>query len=107
MKDLLIDALNFSILSVEDRPFRTYQARGNVADKSAESSEKLSDQPSEPKGKLSDRPPRAIEFGDFRTVNGVLVPFSISTKLMGQETLTIHLSSVVFNSNLSSEDFKN
>jgi hypothetical protein len=107
VKDLLIDALNFSILSVEDRPFRTYQARGNVVDKSAESSEKLSDQPSEPKGKLSDRPARAIEFGDFRTANGVLVPFSISTKLMGQETLTIHLSSVVFNSNLSSEDFKN
>jgi len=85
VKDLLIDALNFSILSVEDRPFRTYEKGG----------------------KSSDKPSRAIEFGDFRTVNGVLVPFSISTKLMGQQTLSIRLTSVAFNSNLSPEDFKN
>lgn len=85
VKDLLIDALSFSILSVEDRPFQTYEAGG----------------------KPSDKPSREIDFEDFRTVNGVLVPFSISTKLMGQETLSIHLTSVVLNSNLSPVDFKN
>jgi len=85
VKDLLIDALNFSILSVEDRPFQIYEAGG----------------------KPSDKPSREIEFGDFRTVNGVLVPFSIRTKLIGQETLSIHLTSVVLNSNLSLADFKN
>lgn len=95
VKDLLIDALNFSILSVEDRPFRTYQSK------------RLFDKPSEAGKKLSDKPSRAIEFGDFRTVNGVLVPFSISTKLLGQPTLSIHLTSVAFNSNLNPEDFEN
>jgi hypothetical protein len=85
VKDLLVDALNFSILSVEDRPFQTY----------------------EPGGKPSDKPSREIEFGDFRTVNGVLVPFSISTKLMGQRTLSIQLTSVAFNGNLTPDNFKN
>jgi hypothetical protein len=96
VKELLIDALNFSILSVEDRPFRTYEAKRKLSDKTAEADRKLSDKPS-----------REIEFGDFRTVNGVLVPFSISTRLMGQPTLSIHLTNVSFNSNLSAEDFKN
>jgi hypothetical protein len=66
-KDLLIDALTFSIVSVGDRPFRTYDA-GH---------------------KPSDKPSREINFGDFRAVRGIQVPFSITTKLMGQETLTI------------------
>jgi hypothetical protein len=85
VKDLLIDAFRFSILSVEDRPFRTYEAGG----------------------KPSDKPSRAIEYGDFRIVNGVLVPFSISTKLMGQPTMSIHLTRVSFNSNLGAADFEN
>jgi hypothetical protein len=96
VKDLLIDALNFSILSIEDRPFRTYQAKRKLSGKAAEADEKL-----------SDKPPREIQFEDFRTVNGVLVPFSVSTKLMGQETMSIHLTKVAFNSNLSPDDFKN
>jgi hypothetical protein len=85
VKDFVIDALNFTILSVEDRPFRTYEAGG----------------------KPSDKPSREIDFGDYRTVSGVLVPFSISTKLLGQQTLSIHLTNVIFNSNLNTEDFKN
>lgn len=83
-KDLLVDALNFTILSVEDRPFELHQARHTP-----------------------DKPSREIDFGDFRTIQGILVPFSITTKLMGQETLTIHLSNVVFNRGLSEQDFRN
>jgi hypothetical protein len=94
VKDLLIDALNFSIVGVEDRPFRTYQGM------------KLFDKNSEAGGKLSYKPPRAIEFEDFRTINGVLVPFCVSAKLMGQRTFSIHFTSIVFNSNLSPDDFK-
>jgi hypothetical protein len=85
LKELLIDALNFSILSVEDRPFRTCEIKRKFSDKTAKADRKLSDEPS-----------REIEFGDFRTVNGALVPFSIHTKLMGQPTLSIHLTRVSF-----------
>jgi hypothetical protein len=81
VKDLLIDALTFDVVSVEDRPFP------NRADRS------------------HDTPSRAIEYGDFRVVNGVRIPFSISTRLMGQKTLSIALSEVTFNSNLSDQDF--
>jgi hypothetical protein len=82
VKDLLIDALTFDIMSVEDRPSATKADRSH------------------------DTPSRAIEYGDFRLVNGVRIPFSISTRLMGQKTLSIALTEVTFNSNLSDEDFK-
>jgi hypothetical protein len=85
VKDLLVDALEFNIVDVEDRPFHTYQAGG----------------------KLSDKPSRTIEYGDFRSINGVSVPFSISVKLMGQPTLSIQLNNVALNGNLSPADFKN
>ena len=85
VKDLLVDAVSFDIISVEDRPFPTYESGG----------------------RLSDRPSRAVEFGDFRIVNGVRVPFSITTRLMGQQTLSIRLSNVTFNSNLGDQDFEN
>jgi hypothetical protein len=85
VKDLLIDAISFDILSVEDRPFATY----------------------EPNGRLSQNPSRTIEFGEFRTVNGIRVPFRITTRLMGQQTLSIQLTSVTFNNNLVDQDFDN
>ncbi len=85
VKDLLVDALKFNIVSVEDRPFRTY----------------------DPGGKPSEKASRAIEYSDFRAVRGVFVPFSITTKLMGQPTLSIELNSAAFNSNLRLEDFQN
>jgi hypothetical protein len=84
VKDLLVDALTFKILKVEDRPFQMHEATG----------------------KKPNKPTREIDFEDFRTVNGVLVPFSITTKLMGQKTMTIKLSGVVFNGNLGEQDFK-
>jgi len=84
VKDIIVDALTFDILSVEDRPFRTYK----------------------PGGKPSDTAPREIDFSDFRAVNGVRVPFSIGTKLQGQRTLSIHLSEVTFNNNLAASNFE-
>jgi hypothetical protein len=84
VKDLIVDALTFDILSVEDHPFRTYK-RG---------------------GMPSDIAPREIDFADFRAVNGVRVPFSISTKLQGQKTLSIRVSGMTFNNDLTVSDFQ-
>jgi hypothetical protein len=84
VKDLIVDALTFDVLSVDDRPFQTYK----------------------PGGRPSDTAPREIDFADFRTVNGVQIPFSISTKLQGQQALSIHLDEVTFNNNLSVGDFQ-
>jgi hypothetical protein len=83
-KDLLIDALDFDILSVEDHPYRTYGMGG----------------------KPSDAASREIDFSDFRVVHGVRVPFSISMKLQGQQTLSIGLSQIAFNDNLSDKEFQ-
>jgi hypothetical protein len=92
VKDMLIDALTFDIVSVEDRPFVALSVE---------------------KGRLradTDRPfhspPRAIEFSDFRVVNGVRLPFSVKTKLLGQLTLSMRLDQVTFNNSLSGQDFK-
>jgi hypothetical protein len=83
-KDLLVDALTFDIVSVQDRPYTTY----------------------DPGRKLSETPVREIDFTDFRVVNGVRIPFSISTDLNGQRTLEIRLNVVTFNEGLSDEDFQ-
>jgi hypothetical protein len=80
-KDLLIDALTFDIVSVEDRPF----SRKGDANR--------------------ETPTRAVEYGDFRAVNGVRIPFSIATRLLGQKTLSISLTEAAFNSNLTSDAF--
>jgi hypothetical protein len=85
-KDILVDALTFNIVSVGDLPLRTHKSSKST-------------------GKQPDFPMREIEYGDFRVIDGVRVPFSISTKLVGQETLSIILSHVTFNSNLSAETF--
>jgi hypothetical protein len=94
VKDLLIDALDFNIVGVEDRPFPARNPEVASDSRSRASARRHSDSPS-----------RAIEFSDFRLVNGVRVPFSISTTLLGQQTLSILLNKVRFNSNLSSQDF--
>jgi hypothetical protein len=85
VKSLLVDALNFDIVIEEDYPFLISKSGGNK----------------------SDTAPRQIEFEDFRVVDGVRVPFSISTRIVGQRTMSISLSKVIFNSNLSDSDFRN
>ncbi len=81
-KELVVDALTFDIVSIYDHPYSTYTSDG------------------------SNPAPREIDFDDFRVVNGVRLPFSISTKLQGQPTLTIKLSSVTVNTNASANDFQ-
>jgi hypothetical protein len=56
--------------------------------------------------KSPDGIPRDIEYGDFRTVRDVRVPFSVGTSVHGQQLILIQLNEISFNTNLSDEDFK-
>jgi hypothetical protein len=49
--------------------------------------------------------PREMQFSDYRTVNGVLVPFSITEVATGQHTYSIQLNQVTFNSGFQDLDF--
>ena len=49
--------------------------------------------------------PRETQFSDYRTVNGVRVPFSIVEVATGQRTYAIQLNQVTFNSGLQDSDF--
>jgi len=51
-------------------------------------------------------PSHEIRFSDYRTVNGVAVPFSIKEAVGGQETWVIQLNSVTFNPGLSDSTFQ-
>lgn len=84
VKDMIIDALTFDILSVEDHPYPTYK----------------------PGGPRSDTAPRELDFGEFRAVKGVRMPFSVLTKLHGQRTMSLAFSDVTFNKNLTVVDFQ-
>lgn len=46
-----------------------------------------------------------IEFSNYQVVNGLQVPFSVTEFITGQKTWTLQLSSVSFNSGLTSSDF--
>jgi len=47
-----------------------------------------------------------IVFTDYRSINGVVLPFSITEKIGGQTTWTIQLSSISFNTGLKDSDFQ-
>lgn len=47
----------------------------------------------------------SVSFADYRPVNGVLVPFSITEKCQKQLTWSMALSSVLLNSSLNDSDF--
>lgn len=49
---------------------------------------------------------RTIAFGNYQTMNGMLVPFSVSEKIAGQQIWQIQLSSIAFNAGLSDSDFE-
>jgi hypothetical protein len=82
-KDLFVDALSFEIAGLEDYPY-----------------------PMRRSPKSPDGIPRDIEYGDFRTVRDVRVPFSVGTSVHGQQLILIQLNEISFNTNLSDEDFK-
>lgn len=50
--------------------------------------------------------PHEVRFSDYRAVNGVLVPFSITELGSGQRLSTIQLSQITFNRNLQDIDFE-
>ncbi len=47
-----------------------------------------------------------IAFADYRSVNGCLVPFSVTETVGGQETWSIELSTITFNTGLTNADFQ-
>jgi hypothetical protein len=48
---------------------------------------------------------RVIRYSDYRTVSGVLAPFSISEEMGGQQTWAIQLSRITFNAGLQGASF--
>jgi hypothetical protein len=89
-KDLLVDALTFDILRVEDHPIATAMRR-------APSNKRVS--------KQIEAAPRQIDYSNFQNVNGLRLPFSIAVKLLGQPAFDIHLQAVTVNSGLTDESF--
>jgi hypothetical protein len=94
VKDALVDALTFAILTVEDHPY-SRKPMGNRSPSPKSNRE------------APDTAPREIAYGDFRVVNGVRVPFSIDTKLEGQQIFSIRLDEAAFNTNLNADNFAN
>ncbi|MGH9644553.1 MAG: hypothetical protein ACRD3Q_19285 [Terriglobales bacterium] len=47
-----------------------------------------------------------ILFLNYQTVNGILVPFSITESIAGQQTMTMQLSQIKFNTGLTDTDFE-
>lgn len=50
--------------------------------------------------------PRALYFSDYRSVNGVLMPFSISEWIGGQRVWSLQLTSITVNTGLTEADFQ-
>jgi hypothetical protein len=50
--------------------------------------------------------PHEMLFSDYRAVNGITIPFSITEKIAGQTTWTIQLSQITFNNGLGDTDFQ-
>ncbi|HKW18905.1 MAG TPA: hypothetical protein VJO35_15455 [Terriglobales bacterium] len=83
-KDLVIDALTFDILSMSDQPLPMYMS----------------------KAKSTAIGPREIDFSDFRSVQGVRVPFLIVTRIHGQPMENISLTQVALNTKVLPQDFE-
>jgi hypothetical protein len=83
VRDLLVDAIGFDILVVEDEHLRIHK----------------------PGEKPTDLASRQIEFGDFRVASGIRVPYWINTRFMGQQVMRIELNQIAFNGQLSNLDF--
>ena len=94
-EDILVDALSFKIVCVEDHPFVATRSRGDEQGNTLRTTGSSNNGAGT--GGSSPKPAdREIEFSDYRLVDGVSVPFSISTKLLGERTMTIELSTVDF-----------
>jgi hypothetical protein len=78
--DFLIDATNYQILLVRDAIHPADRATQDML--------------------------HEIEFSDFRPTGGCLVPFSITERVGGQQTWTLQLSAINFNTGLTDADFQ-
>jgi hypothetical protein len=47
-----------------------------------------------------------LDFTNYQNINGLLIPFAISQSIAGQQTWSVQLSSVSFNTGLSDSDFQ-
>ncbi len=47
-----------------------------------------------------------VQFADFRQINGLAVPFSVTETINGQRTMAIQLNAITFNTNLTDSDFE-
>jgi hypothetical protein len=54
---------------------------------------------------LNGASPHVVRFSQYQPVNGIAVPFSITETIDGQQTWSMQLSSIAFNSSLSDSDF--
>jgi hypothetical protein len=59
-----------------------------------------------PNGQKDFNFPHLTQLGDYRTVNGIQIPFSIAQFNAGQQTSTIQLNQVSFNVGLTDADFQ-
>lgn len=50
--------------------------------------------------------PREVVYGDFRSLSGLLVPFSITEVILGHTIRQIQFDKIVFNSGLQDSDFQ-
>jgi hypothetical protein len=82
-KDLVIDALTFDILCMNDQPLPMYMSK----DRSPEIG------------------PHQLDFGNFQSVNGVRIPFSIVSSMHGQPMMKIALTQVSSTAPLPQQQF--
>lgn len=59
-----------------------------------------------PKDKLSKTCPHEVQFSNYQAISGILVPFSITETVCGQQTSSIQLTQAAFNSGLTDSDFQ-
>ena len=78
--DFFIDPNSFAVLRVKDFAHSRTNDRGEV--------------------------PHEMQFSAYQSVGGILVPFSITELIDGQETATMLLTQVTFNSGLTDLDFE-
>ena len=78
--DLLIDAVNFQVVTIRDAFHPTRDSMLDVV--------------------------HEISFADYRLVHGSLVPFSFTESVDGQQTWSIQLKSSTFNTGLTAADFQ-
>jgi hypothetical protein len=100
-KEFLLDAMTFDILSVRDYPMSPASLSGSErrAPRSSVSGDNNNRDSVE-------EPPRAIDYKDFRTVNGVRIPFLIAIKLHGQLAYSLTITEVQINTHFDEMVFE-